>query len=378
MLIKKYKYLLGCTLAAFLVSCSSTSGPEPKPLPKFANEKTLTLKWVDSYIATSPAYQFVPVVEDNTIWTSDVKGNLFRIDPVDGTVINHHKTDRKLSSGTAVSSDSIFVTTDDAYLLSVSKATGNLKWQTQLPTISIEAPQVGGNVVVVRANNAELLAYDVHNGKLLWVYQKQNPLLTLRANNTFQVVGRDVVLFGQPNGRLALINLINGNTIWENFVAVPEGATDLDKLTDIAMRPVINDKLICVSTFNGKITCLDAVSSNILWSKKFSSSSGIIIDEQHVYSINTSGIVYAFDKNTGAIIWQNNILQERVLSAPVFLDGHILTIDSEGNINLLDAINGKLTASVKSNLRDGVSYPWSDGHKVFAQSANGYIAEIIK
>ena len=277
-----------------------------------------------------------------------------------------------------MSSDSIFVTTDDGYLLSVSKATGNIKWQAHLPTISIEAPQVGGDVVVVRTNNSELLAYDVHAGTLLWVYQKQNPLLTLRANNTFQVVGRDVILLGQPNGRLALLNLTNGNTIWENYVAIPEGATDLDKLTDIAMRPVINDKLICVATFNGKITCLDAVTSNILWSKKFSSNSGVVIDEQHVYSISTNGIVYAFDKNSGAIVWKNDILQYRILSAPVFLDNHILTIDNEGHIILFNNSDGKLVASIASNLRDGVSYPWSDGRKVFAQSANGYIAEITK
>ena len=378
MLIKKYNYLLGCIIAAFLVSCSTTKGPEPKPIPKFANDKMVTVKWIDNDIATSPAYQFVPVLEENTLFTADGSGNLFRIDPTDGTVINYHRLSRGLSSGTAVSSDSIFVTTDDGYLLSVSKATGNLKWQAQLPTISIEAPQVGGDVVVVKTNNAELLAYDVHTGKLLWVYQKHNPLLTLRANNTFQVVGREVVLFGQPNGRLALINLANGNTIWENYVAIPEGATDLDKLTDIAMRPVINDKLICVATFNGKITCLDAVSSNILWSKKFSSNSGIIIDEHHVYSISTDGIVYAFDKNSGSIVWKNDILQYRTLSVPVFLDNHILTIDNEGYISLLNTNDGKLVASLASNLRDGVSYPWSDGKKVFAQSANGYIAEIVK
>ncbi|MFN7094825.1 MAG: PQQ-binding-like beta-propeller repeat protein, partial [Burkholderiales bacterium] len=232
--------------------------------------------------------------------------------------------------------------------------------------------------VVVRTNDSQLLAYNVHNGSLLWVYQRQNPPLTLRAYNTFQVVGKDVVMFGQPGGRLALINLTNGTPIWENYIAIPEGATDLDKLTDVAMRPVVNDKEICVASFNGKIACLDAISSNVLWSKKFNSSSGILMDEQNVYAITIDGVVYAFDKNTGATVWSNDMLHYRQLSVPVFLGNNLLTIDHDGFINLFSRGDGKLVARVASNLKGGISYPWSDGKKVFAQANSGDLAEIIQ
>lgn len=365
-------------LAFFICACSSSNEPKPKPVPEIEHVENIAVVWDDNDLQSSMAGSFVPVVDNHTIFTADGSGEIFRIDQTDGTIINSFYYKRKFSSGTAVTSNSIFVTTMDGYLLSIDKVHGKINWQAQLPTIAVEAPQVGGDIIVVRTNDAGVLAYNADSGSLLWVYQKPSPPLTLRVYNTFQVLGRDVVLIGQPGGRLALLNLNTGVPIWENYVAIPEGATDLDKLTDVSVRPVINDKQICVATFNGKLACLDAISSNIIWGKKFSTSYGVLIDEQNTYSVSQDGVVSAYDKNTGAVVWANNDLQYRNLGIPVFLNNNILVIDSEGYINLFNRNDGKLVARVHSNLRGGISYPWSDGKRVVVQSANGNIAEIAQ
>ena len=318
------------------------------------------------------------MVDSNAIFTADSLGNIFKIDQADGSIINHYSYPREFSSGTAVTSNSIFVTTIDGYLLSIDKAHGEIAWQAQLPSLSVEAPQVGGDVVVVRTNDSQILAYSIINGSLLWVYQKATPPLTLRTYNTFQVVGQDVILIGQPSGRVALVNLNTGIAIWETYIAVPEGATDLDKLIDLSVRPVINDKEICVATFNGKLACLDAISSNILWSKKFSTSYGLLIDDRNVYAISQDGVIYAYDKNSGGDIWKNDILQYRSLSPPVFLNNDLLIIDKDGFISLFNRNNGELVGYTDSNLINGISFPWADGKKVIVQSGNGNIAEIMQ
>jgi outer membrane protein assembly factor BamB len=320
----------------------------------------------------------VPTVDNGTIFTADSYGNILRIDQSDGTIINHFHSKRKFSSGTAVSSDSIFVTTVDGYLLSIDKAAGKIKWQAQLPTIAVETPQVSDGIVVIRTNDAEILAYNASTGSLLWVYQKPIPSLTLRVYNTFQIIGKDVIIVGQPGGRMALINLNTGVPIWENYVALPVGATDLDKLTDVSVRPVLNDRQICVATFNGKITCIDAISSSMLWSKNFSTSYGVLVDTQNVYSISQDGVLFAYDKNTGGRIWSNDVLQYRSLSVPVFLNNNILVVDKEGNLYLFNRNDGHMVATKSSALKDGVAYPWADGKKVILQSGNGAIAEITQ
>ena len=383
-LFKTNKYLstqligICCSSLIILCSCSSNSEPKPQPIPKINHAENISIIWDDNDLDSGIAGSFVPIIDNNAIFTADSSGNIFRVDQTDGTIINHYSYKRNFSSGTAVSSDSIFVTTADAYLLSIDRATGKINWQAQLPTVSVEAPQVGANVVVVRTNDAEVLAYNVSDGSLLWVYQKQTPPLTVRVYNSFQVVGSDVILIGQPGGRLALLNLNTGVAIWENYVAVPEGATDLDKLTDVSVRPVINAKEVCVATFNGKIGCLDAISSNVIWSKKFSTSYGVLMDEQNTYSVGQDGVIYAYDRNTGASVWINKDLQYRLLSVPVFLNNDVLIIDNDGNIYLLNRNDGKLVAQKSSDLKDGVAYPWADGKKVIIQSGNGNLAAITQ
>ena len=295
----KYFYQLNVIflLIVILFGCSSTQEPVPVPITKVYDQQPIKFNWKKDYLSTSIAGSFVPVLDANAIFTADQAGYIYRIDKTDGDIISKFKLKRKLSSGTATSNDSIFVTTEDGYLLSVDKVNGKINWQTQLPTVSIEAPQYGGGFIIVRTNDAQVLAFDASNGNLVWVYFKQVPPLTLRTYNTFQVVGSEVVLIGQPGGRVILVNLQNGTTIWETYIAVPEGATDLDKLTDVSARPSIDGKEVCVVTFNGKIGCIDAMSSNIMWSRPFSSSYGILIDTANVYALSEDGISYAFDRN---------------------------------------------------------------------------------
>ena len=361
-----------------LVACSSNSDPVPKPVPDIAHSEELNVKWLLDVLSTSPAGSFVPTLDNGTIFTADKDGNIFRIDQTDGTIISHFHSKRKFSSGTAVSSNSIFVTTVDGYLLSIDKVARKINWQAELPTISVETPQVSNGIVVVRTNDSEILAYNASNGSLLWVYQKSIPSLTLRVYNTFQIIGKDVVIVGQPSGRMSLLNLNTGVPIWENYVALPSGATDLDKMNDVSVRPVLNGNQICVATYNGKITCIDAMNSSKIWANNFSTSYGILVDEQNVYSLSQDGVLYAYDKNNGNKIWSNDVLQYRLLSVPIFLNNNILLIDKDGKVSFFNRNDGKMVAMKSSSFNDGIAYPWSDGKRVIIQSGNGVIAEIIQ
>ncbi len=376
------KNILLCIAVTFigLTACATDNTPKPNDIPPITNADKLSISWDIGSLGSSSASSFAPVVDtNNSVFTADSNGNIYKIDSTDGTIITKFNIKRNLSSGCAISADSIFVTTVDNSLLSIGKVNEKVLWEIKLPTISIEPPQIMGNTIVVRTNDDSILAYNAETGALLWVYQRPVPGLTLRVTNTMQLVpSGGVLVVGLPSGRLVMLNLTNGTPIWENNVAVPQGATDLDKLTDIAMRPVLDDRMICVASFNGNLSCLDAISSNLIWSKKFSSSSQILIDNQNVYAISQDGTMYAFDKSTGASQWSNDVLKNRGLGSPAFLNNNILVVDDKGYINLFSRNDGQLIARVSSNLSGGTSYPWSNGHRVIMQSGSGNISSITQ
>jgi len=346
-------------------------------MPKIKNYDTLKQGWLQRSLNDSPAGSFAPTSYDNAIFTADSSGTIYKIDPTDGSIINSFYTRQSLSSGTGVSGGFVFVTTLDAHLIAVDKGSGKIKWKARLPTISLEAPQVGADLVIVRTNDAQTLAYNTNDGTPVWVYQKPSPALTLRVTNTFQVIGNEVVVVGLPGGKLALLNLKTGVPIWENYVAMPDGATDLDKITDIGMRPVLDGKRFYVATYNGKIACLDAISSNIIWEKKFNTSIGLTFDEQNVYAVSQDGVVYAFDKATGAQVWKNSTMQYRNLNTPAILGNGIVIVDDEGYIHMFNRNDGQETARLNSSLSGGISNPLVRDNGVVVQSANGML-ELIK
>ena len=376
-MFKKTLVILASSLIATgLISCAADNSPKPQPMPEIKNEVTLKQGWVQSRLNNSDAGSFAPTIYDNAIFTADFDGNIYKVDPSDGSMITQFSIDKKLSSGVGVSSSNIFVTTKDALLIAVDKGNGNIKWQAPLPTISLEAPQATNNIVVVRTNDAQVLAFDSSTGTPLWVYRKPIPPLTLRVQNSFFVIGNEVVAAGLPGGKLALINLVSGSPIWENYVAIPEGATDLDKLTDIGMRPVLDNKTLYVATYNGKLSCVDALSSNVIWQKKFSTTYGVVVDEQNVYAVSQDGVVYAFDKATGAQVWQNTTLQYRKLSTPALEGNGVLVVDNDGYVHMFNRNDGHEMARVDTNLLYGVSQPITRDTGVIYQSANGYLVQI--
>lgn len=359
-----------------LASCATDNTPLPQPMPKIQNVETLNQGWVQNRPLAGNAGSFVPTGFDNAIFIADSGGYIYKLDSSDGTIITKFYIRRDLSSGIGVSGSNVFVTTTDGYLLAVDKGTGNIQWQARLPTVSLEAPQAVSDLVLVRTNDAELLAFNVTDGTPVWVYQKPIPPLTLRVQNSFQIIGNEVVAIGLPGGKLALLNLHTGTPIWENYIAIPEGSTDLDKITDIAMRPILDNKTLCAASYNGKIACVDAISSNIMWQKKFSSAQGLVVDQQNLYAVSQDGIVYAFDKQTGSMIWQNNTLQYRKLGIPALLGKNPIVVDDEGYVHMFSSNDGLEIARINTLLEGGVSVPLIRDNGVIYQSANGYVIQL--
>lgn len=357
-----------------------TSGSKAKPIGSLAYNSDVEeykLGWSVSLHEDNANSSFTPFDYSGAIYVADSSGAIRWLDPYDGSKIGVIKTDLDLASGVAVNSTMIFVTTTDAELVAISKATHEVAWSYKLPTVSNETPQLSGNdIIVVRTSDAQLLAFNTEDGKPLWVYQKSVPALTLKSYNTFQMVGSEVIFAGLPGGKMAVINARNGNVIWETYIASPDGVTDLDKITDIAMRPLFDGKNICVASYNGKIACLDGATSAVIWSKKFSTETGLATDEQNIYAVNVDGEFFAFDKLSGVQVWQNSQLKYREMSKPTVYGKLLLSIDENGVLYFFNRNTGELLGAKKTGLKEGVNYPAVVGSSLIYQSGSGKVLQI--
>jgi outer membrane protein assembly factor BamB len=100
----------------------------------------------------------------------------------------------------------------------------------------------------------------------------------------------------------------NGAPLWEGTVALPKGATELDRVADVTSAPVIDGRMICAAAFQGRIACFDLGNGNLIWSRDISSAAGLTIDSRYVYVSDDKGAVHALDKASGASLWKQDKL----------------------------------------------------------------------
>lgn len=228
-------------------------------------------------------------------------------------------------------------------VLAFDAATGNAAWKTRVNSEVLAAPAVSDGLVVIRSGDSRIFGFEASDGKRRWIYQRNTPALSLRSFAGVAMAGR-TILSGFPGGKLVAISVENGAVLWEATVALPKGATELERISDVTSLPVMQGKEVCAVAYQGRVTCFDANNGNQLWSREVSSSNGLDMDAKSVYVSDDKGSVLAFDRSNGSSLWKQDKLFMRGLSRPLVVGRHLVVADADGVVHLMNCEDGNLSA----------------------------------
>jgi outer membrane protein assembly factor BamB len=184
--------------------------------------------------------------------------------------------------------------------------------------------------------------------------------------------GGDVVA-GYPNGKLIALDLDDGKLTWEVTVSAPRGATELERIADVAGLPIVDGNAICAAAFQGKVACFDIQSRNATWTRDVSSSRTLARDAKYLYLVDDNGAVHALDKNTGTSVWKQDKLLYRRISAPVVHNGRVVVGDGLGFVHVLSADDGELIGRHATDGSEIIAIVPAT-HGVVVQTANGTVS----
>lgn len=291
---------------------------------------------------------FSPIYENGAVYAADAKGQLIRFDPASGKEIWQVATKHKLSGGVGAGDGTILLGTFEGEVLAFDEM-GHERWKARVSSEVLSPPQIDSGIVIVRSGDGRIFGLDASDGKRKWVYQGPTPALTMR-NFASVLISRGAIFTGLAGGKLVAMNLLNGSVGWEAIVAQPRGVTELERMTDIAGLPVIDDQQVCAVAYNGRLACFEITDGNQIWARDASSNVGLTIDGNNVYVSEDRGAVVAYDKRSGAMMWKQSKLGSRKLSAPLVVRGALLVIgDAEGNVSLLRRHDGGLVARASTD-----------------------------
>ena len=347
------KRLAACIAAAALAGCSTpstwnplrwvgiTDAPanQPTPLTEIRATVRPSAAWTAS-VGKAAGFHFRPAVQSGRVHVASADGVVTLLDEGNGRVVSRFETKRRISGGVEVAPNRIIVGSLKGEVIALD-ANGAIAWTTNVNGEVIAPPSASQKVVVVRTSDGRLFGLGLEDGKRQWVYQRQAPSLLLRSDAGVLTVGKDVVA-GYPNGKLIALDLEDGKLTWEATVSPPRGATELERIADIAGMPIIDGPRVCAVAFQGKIACFEIASRSMVWSRDLSSSRSLVADAKNIYVVDDSSNVHALDKAAGASVWKQEKLLHRRLISPVLFDKNIVVGDVQGYLHVLSPEDGSI------------------------------------
>ncbi len=365
--------------AASLCACGSFFDKDntlpPAPLVDFKPEAKPHVLWNRStgWGAGNGFYTYVPAITDTTIYTASKNGYVTATYKTTGKTLWRMNTDAQISAGPAASNQIVIVGSRGGDIFALHASNGSIAWKTHTSSEILAAPVIGHNVVLIKAIDGKLSAFSADDGHPLWQYQQTEPTLILRGASAPQISNQSVIA-GFANGNLAKLSLRNGNLIWLQPIAIPDGIFPIQRMIDIDADPVIAGNRVYVATYQGQIAALELSSGRVIWTHSLSSFTGMAVDNTRVYVTDAKSDLWAFDKNNGKLVWQQTQLEARNLSGPALLDNNIIVGDAEGYLHWLNTNDGHFVARTRVDLSGIFASPIVDNHIIYVVTKDGQLA----
>lgn len=287
-----------------------------------------------------------------------VSGDVVVAAAADGTVSAYHLRSGQLrwrisagfpiSAGVGVGNGLAVVAGGDGEVLALTLNDGALRWKTKINAEPFGAPALLQNVVVVRSSDAKLFGLDAEKGSRLWTVQRNLPSLVLRTE-ALMASSTDTLFSGMPGGRLLALQASNGNVLYDSVIALPRGSTELERMVDVIGSLFLNNGEVCAAAHQGRIACVNAQTGSLNWARDFSAGAGLGGDARYVFGVDTRNHVQAFSRNGGAMVWKNESLEYRALSAPISWGRAAVVGDFQGQVHFLAREDGAMLARVATD-----------------------------
>lgn len=327
---------------------------QPAELVDFEQEVRLERLWSVKVGDGQGKYynQLTPAIDRALIFAASADGTVTAIDRTSGDVEWRQRSDDLISGAVGAGFGMVLYGTREAEVVALDQISGRELWRAPVSSEVVSAPQSNGRVVALQTVDGKLIALDAATGEQRWIYETTIPALTLRGSSK-PVFAGNTVLAGFANGMVAAVNVNNGFLLWEERVAIPQGRYDIERVIDVDGDLLLAGSTLFASSYQGNLMGFDVQSGQITWGLEASSYHGLAQGFGNIYYVNDQSHVIALRSNTDQVVWENDDLRLRRLTAPRTLGNYVAVGDFEGYLHLLSQIDGHFVSRVRVD-RDGI------------------------
>lgn len=321
-----------------------------------------------------------PVVADGKVYAAAITGGVQAVDLQTGKRVwqyepkkqerNNRKFKQRLSGGPGVGEGLVVIGSLSGDVIALNQADGTEKWRAKVPNEVIAAPAIAQNLVLVRSNDGRVTAFDAATGERRWFHAEEGPTLSVRGNAPI-VTGPGVVFVGNDTGTLSALALQDGRPLWEQAIGVPEGRTELERMSDVDGAPVLEGTTLYATSFKNQTLALEGPSGRPLWTRDHGGAGGVGVSSAMVVVSDNGGVVWGLDKSSGAAMWSQAALARRSLTGVAIQGDYAVVGDYKGYLHWLKLSDGALAARARAGRHTLLAQPQVADGILLVQNTDG-------
>lgn len=360
--------LSGCS--GFLQGDENLS--EAVDLPKNPNSVSLQKDWQASVGdgTDEKTLKLQPFVTASRVFAVSADGVLSAFLRDSGKREWKRKIGQKIAAGVSGNGDLLIVGTENGLLMAFSATDGKQLWIYQLSSEVMAAPTVINDLVIARSIDGQVTALSINKGHVIWKQNIGIADLSIRGNARSLFLD-GALLFTNAKGHMTLLSARDGSPILDAPITRGRGITAVQRIADLLATPAVRNGVLFLSSYRNETIAINLRDGSLLWQSNFATALDLFADNRFVYVVDKNSVIHALDQASGQEVWSSRVAEGRRIS-PLSGDGrHVVSVDNEGELLVLDADNGNLLGY--KNVGDDRTYVapmWIDG-KWLTYTSNG-------
>ena len=333
----------------------------PAELLDVVSETTINRNWrINVGNGQGDNYKkLTPVVDGGFVFAASDDGEIIAVNTINGDLMWQTEVENSITGGVGAGDGIVMIGTEAAELIVFNQSNGEEVWRASVSSEILSQPKTNGDIVVAQTVDGKLIALDREDGMQRWTYETTLPALTLRGTSSPILTSEGTVVAGFSNGILVSVAAEDGVYVWEERVAVPDGQYDIERVIDVDGELLVDGSRILAASYQGNLMAFDIASGQIVWGMEASSYHGMDQGFGNIYYSDDKSHLIALRNNSSDVVWQNEELQYRDLTAPKTISNYVAIADYEGYLHLVSQIDGRIVGrtridndGIRSNLID--------------------------
>ena len=261
-----------------------------------------------------------------------------RVYDLQGRELHRIAIEAACESGALALNPALVVLADvNGTLYGINPQAGSIVWRQQLSSVVLGHPVKAGHDFMVQTADNRIYRFS-SRGKKRWSFAGQQGGLTMHQGSSPRIFG-DAVYADFTNGDVVALRADSGDLIWRHQLLLDINAVTLSEMKVPIADPVLAEKTLIVSFYQGDLIALSVTNGQQLWQRQVSLKSVPIVQDGHLLAATSHGVMVSLDVASGETLWRQK-LSEDELAGITLSQGKLFTADNHGHVYALTT-NGR-------------------------------------